>query len=362
MTRHRQVSGARWRPVGAGVLTSLALASGILAATPGTAAATGAAACASTAFLGIAQDTFHGTLVPFGVDAPNISDHGQGIIGTDPSVAGGPDHTYQVAYVGANRDIWTVNSATEAPVDLGVRGTAPSVTALVGGGYEIAYVATDGTISVAGTRSTGSLHVTGFGPKIGATSDGSFQVVWWAPNDEVWTTGPHGPMDLGVRTEGGVSLAELPGGGYEIAYLIPGPFAPDGSQFHGSVGLTGTLGTLGVSGGFGTSGTPGITALPSGKIAIAWSGVNGAAIFEWSNDGHAPRNVAGPIGFGGSDVDIAALGNGGVEVSFLTLNGGETGYAPPVSGVRSAAGVAGDDGVSGVGFADVTNPIAALPC
>jgi len=159
----------------------------------------------------------------------SLYDYGHAVApGTHPSVAAlpcGMSGLWQMAWQGTDGYLY-VSSAT-GPVNLGVQvaaGTSPSLTELTGGGYEIAYHAPGGTLGWAGTAVTvvtgGSTAMApGTDPSIAPLPDGNFRAVWQGANTDLFTTGPNGPIDLGVAMQTGTSpsLTKLDNGDSAVA-------------------------------------------------------------------------------------------------------------------------------------------------
>jgi hypothetical protein len=183
--------------------------------------------------------------------------------GTSPSAAGTPGGSFEFAWQGANQHLFVTGPS--GPIDLTVRsgmlpmasGTSPSFTVLPSGNWAIAFQGSDHNLWF--TNSTGWVANTtipvadGTSPAIAAylNQNDNFQVVWHNPGGDVWSTGPHGPVDLGIKMAPGTnpSLTEFSDGGYEVA--------AEGSNNH-----LWTSGTL-------TNGDTGNQMLPDSSPSIA---------------------------------------------------------------------------------------------
>jgi hypothetical protein len=166
---------------------------------------------------------------------------GLGMLGkTSPSITaeptGGPNGGYEVAFNGANGDLWTAlsgGSSQSQDLGLAMAGTSsPGITAIPGDvNYEIAYQGPDGTLFTTGffgTTRWGLAMNAKTSPSITAEAvggnNGGYQVAFEGANNDLWTAFSGGfsqSQDLGLMmpSGSGPAISGLPAvGGAVIAY------------------------------------------------------------------------------------------------------------------------------------------------
>lgn len=196
---------------------------------------------------------------------PQFVDTGLGMMpGTSPAAVNLSNDGYQIAFQANSGILWTTGSAgtgsTGQPM---APGTSPAIVALANGGYEIVYQDPTGHLAFAGTGFTTvtTTMAPGTNPSIIPTPNpDNFRIAWQGANHDLFTSGPHGGIDLGLGMAPGTSPSASVAGNnpagtdYEIA-------------FHANTGalwVTGTLGTGSLNLGMMPGTNPSITQQPVG--------------------------------------------------------------------------------------------------
>ena len=173
--------------------------------------------------------------------------------GTSPSIAAVPGSVFgtagssQAAWQGANNHLWITGPGGPADTGLAMMPhTSPTLTVLPpgnnlflpGGGAVVVFQGADGhpwfyTASDSRAMSASLLMAPGTSPAvIPAPNAGGWQAVWQGTNNDLWTTSPLGPRDLGWKM--------MPGTSPSLAELTNGLFAAAISAYNGP-GVPGTM-------------------------------------------------------------------------------------------------------------------------
>jgi hypothetical protein len=250
--------------------------------------------------------------------------------GTAPSVASLGSGGFEVAFQGANFDLWTMSPAGTLQ-DLGMSmrpGTSPGITPVPGGHYEIAYQATDGTL-----HTTGFLGTTGWGVAVsGKTSPsitalggatGGYEVAFNDANGDLWTASSSAPgqsQDLGLAMAAGSSpgIAAIErGGDAEIAYQ-----GADHTLY-----TTGHFGTTRWGLGLNAKSSPSITAVAAGGsdggYEVAVEGANNDVWTAFSGGFSQSQDLSRLTMAADTSPAISALPSGGAVIAYHATSGAQ---------------------------------------
>ena len=263
--------------------------------------------------------------------------------GTNVGLANTGPGAYRIAFQGRNGDLWV--SGPNYPSDHTITdthlpmasGTSPSLAELPNGGFWIEFQhAVDGDLwsySSFGSGQNAGPLAAGTSPVAFALADGSGPVLAWhdAATNDLTVSGPHGPIDTGMKMATGASPAGagLNTGGYEIAFQC--------ANFHlclYGAAQTGDTGKVMVE-NFAT--TPSISSAPVGTFAPA-----GSFVVAYNSPSSS-----------GADF-LAIYGNYGGTIRALTSPYKEQGNtSPSVVGVLLPDGDGGDFSTYDIAFEQV---------
>lgn len=156
----------------------------------------------------------------------------------------------------------------------------------------------------------------GTDPSIAPLPNGNFQAVWQGTDNDLFTTGPTGPVDLNVAMAPGSSpsLTELTGGGYEVAVQgANGHLWTAGTQNNGAFQAWDDISSVARPMDFATS--PSITEAPNNSYYAAYVTQDGDVVVYPS--GGIPVDLSQVTG-------VQALGTSGPAVAYD--NSGVGGY------------------------------------
>jgi hypothetical protein len=170
--------------------------------------------------------------------------------------------SYEIAFQGANGDLWTYNGNTGAH-DMGLwmdNSTSPSITSQPNGGFEVAFQANTGHLWIAGTSGTGDLGL-GMWPSTSPaittiSQNGGYQIAYVSGIAHLATAGTYGARELPAGTINSPSIAGIrgstaaaiafygPGGTLWTAVVTPGASAVSntGQPVNGNVAFGGAAG------------------------------------------------------------------------------------------------------------------------
>jgi hypothetical protein len=231
----------------------------------------------------------------------------------DRDIAAIPDGSFNVAYQGANGDLFKSDGSPPGDQHVGLAaGTSPSVARLTGGGLVTTFQGSNGDLWLSGpVVSPGDQQIAmrpGSSPVVAGLAGGGYEVAYQGANGDLWTTGTAGgPTDwqLGMMNGTSPGITRMTGGGYETA--ITGN--------NNTLWVAGTVVTAyrGLSARTGSS--PAITGLANNGFEIAFTAPNG----DLTVDGSAGTADVGLGVSAGSRPSITTMLDGSWEVA---VNGG----------------------------------------